>query len=415
VAAFWEHVYINIISKFYRGSEMDEAKYQVFISSTYLDLADERKQITEQIIACGYYPIGMEYFNLGNENIWEHIKRLIEGSDFYVVLVGGRYGSTDNNGKSYTHKEYEYAKSLGKPVKVFMLSNSAFEALPSTKLDPESVNRNNLIGFRNELMSKGVEFWSKKADYQKAISKLEAWIRQNQRHAEGWVRGHILSENQILRYLFNSSNSLKNLAIDDEFIATLPRRVHDIADVVYCIDGIRERYLMSRLPRNMSVFVSYKLPTPTKAYDEFGNEFSAHYRNGLASNKEGLWQEGRFVSLGSNIHRAYTSGQTKVIHDTNSPAVKIDQRTKGERGYCCIPVFFGNEVVAVLGVSSQFPDEIQGFTRYAEDAAIAFASVLVAYAGNISEVEITADKIRAELDEHFAATLSSNSPQSSSP
>lgn len=103
-------------------------KYQVFISSTYEDLQEERKAIVEAILIAGHIPAGMELFSGAGTSI-KIIKRWINESDIYVLLLGGRYGSIyeessdDFDGKiSYTEWEYEYAKSLGKPICVIVLS-----------------------------------------------------------------------------------------------------------------------------------------------------------------------------------------------------------------------------------------------------------------------------------------------------
>ncbi len=385
----------------------EEVKYQVFISSTYKDLVDERKSITKHVISLGFYPVGMEHFNLGNDSIWEHIKRLIEGSDYYVLLLGSRYGTIGGTGLSYTQQEYEYAKKLGKPIKVLMLSQTEIEAEQRKEHKESRERQKKLQNFRDLTLKEGVEFWSSREEFQEVISKIGKWIDRSP--AEGWVRGHVKSENQVLRYLFNSSNSLKNLEIDDQFISSLPSRVHDIADVVQCIDGIRQRYLMPRLPHNISVFFTYRVSEPRLVIDDFsGMEFLGHYRMGLSSNKKGMWRLGRYIGNGSNVHYSYESGQSRVITDTESPAVAIDQRTVNERGYCVVPVFFNDKVIGNLGISSQNADEVQVFTRFVEEAAIAFSSVFIAFAENLKDRAPSVKDIRALLDCHFAASLPSH-------
>jgi hypothetical protein len=37
-------------------------KYQVFISSTFTDLIEERRSVTEVILGMGHVPVGMELF-----------------------------------------------------------------------------------------------------------------------------------------------------------------------------------------------------------------------------------------------------------------------------------------------------------------------------------------------------------------
>jgi hypothetical protein len=44
---------------------------------------------------------------------------VIDDCDYYLLIIGGRYGSTDPEGVSYTEKEYEYAIEHG--IKVIAL------------------------------------------------------------------------------------------------------------------------------------------------------------------------------------------------------------------------------------------------------------------------------------------------------
>ena len=68
----------------------------------------------------GNFPSGMELFPASDETQWELIKRVIEECDYYIVIVGGKYGSLGPNGKSYTEMEYDYAMETGLPVLGFV-------------------------------------------------------------------------------------------------------------------------------------------------------------------------------------------------------------------------------------------------------------------------------------------------------
>ncbi|MGW5955745.1 DUF4062 domain-containing protein [Bacillus mycoides] len=100
-------------------------KLQIFISSTYIDLKDERQAAVEAILDSGHIPAGMELFKAGNEDQLKTIKRWIDESDVYLLILGGRYGSVEPaSGKSYTHLEYEYAIEKGMTVFATVLSEA---------------------------------------------------------------------------------------------------------------------------------------------------------------------------------------------------------------------------------------------------------------------------------------------------
>ena len=100
-------------------------KLQVFVSSTYTDLKEERQAAVEAILDAGHIPAGMELFKAGNESQLKTIKKWIDESDVYMLILGGRYGSIEEkSGKSYTQLEYEYALSKNIPVFAVILSDS---------------------------------------------------------------------------------------------------------------------------------------------------------------------------------------------------------------------------------------------------------------------------------------------------
>lgn len=82
-------------------------KLQIFVSSTYTDLREERQAAVEGILSAGHIPAGMELFSAGDETQLETIRRWISESDIYMLILGGRYGSIEpKTKKSYTQLEY---------------------------------------------------------------------------------------------------------------------------------------------------------------------------------------------------------------------------------------------------------------------------------------------------------------------
>lgn len=104
------------------------SKLQVFISSTYKDLIQERQAAVEAILKSGNIPAGMELFTAGNKSQWEVIQRWISDSDIYMIILGGRYGSIEpTSGLSYTEIEYDFAVSSEKPYFAVVINEDALE------------------------------------------------------------------------------------------------------------------------------------------------------------------------------------------------------------------------------------------------------------------------------------------------
>lgn len=101
-----------------------DKKLQVFVSSTYIDLIEERQAAVEAILDAGHIPAGMELFKAGKSQM-KTIRKWIDESDVYMLILGGRYGSIEEeSGLSYTELEYRYALSKGMPVFAIVLDDS---------------------------------------------------------------------------------------------------------------------------------------------------------------------------------------------------------------------------------------------------------------------------------------------------
>ncbi len=128
--------------------------YQVFVSSTYEDLKVERRIVSDALAKAGFVPSGMELFPATDQQQLEFIKRIIDRCDYYVVIIGGRYGSLADEHKSYTEREYEYAVEKGIPVLALLHKNPG--QLPADKVDTDSNVVARLQAFRQKLAEKPI-------------------------------------------------------------------------------------------------------------------------------------------------------------------------------------------------------------------------------------------------------------------
>ena len=169
---------------------MDNRKrYQVFISSTFVDLVDERDKVMETILKLDCFPAGMELFPAMDEEQFEYIKKIIDDSDFYLLIIGGRYGSVDNSGVSWTEREYIHAVSKGIHVMVF--DHIDFTKLPAEKTDQDNGKRKKLIAFKKKVSSgRLIRKWTNANDLALGVAtslpKVLEVLKQDP--AKGWVR-----------------------------------------------------------------------------------------------------------------------------------------------------------------------------------------------------------------------------------
>ena len=92
---------------------------------------------------------------------------MIDRSDYYVLIIGTRYGSETEDGLSYTELEYEYAKESGIPILVFVSEDP--ESKPSKFLETES-KREKFEKFRKRAKSSSVvKFWRTAEDLSSSV------------------------------------------------------------------------------------------------------------------------------------------------------------------------------------------------------------------------------------------------------
>lgn len=167
-------------------------RLQVFVSSTYEDLRPERQAAVEAILEAGRIPAGMELFAAGDKSQMEVIRRWIDDSDAFLLILGGRYGSIEvESGKSYTHLEFEHAVETSKPHFACMIRDEAATKRGEQEEGSKLIERDNpgkLKEFRAEVgKSLVVELWEDTKDIKLGIHKALAEIARRE-DLGGWVR-----------------------------------------------------------------------------------------------------------------------------------------------------------------------------------------------------------------------------------
>lgn len=162
-------------------------KYQVFISSTYTDLQEERAAVTQALLESDCIPVGMEQFPASNMNQMDYIHMMLDDCDYYILILAGRYGSCDADGVGFTEKEYDYAISKGIPVMSFLVENT--DKLPAGNCEKTDDGRKKLEDFRKKVsVGKLIKYYTDVNSLKSAvISSIHRCIQDYP--AVGWVRG----------------------------------------------------------------------------------------------------------------------------------------------------------------------------------------------------------------------------------
>lgn len=194
-----------------------DKRYQVFVSSTFTDLEEERRHVIQTLMEMDCIPAGMELFPAIDEEQWEFIKKIIDDCDYYLLIIGGRYGSVAEDGLSYTEKEFDYAVKKG--LKVTVLVHDEPQSLPLNKseLDPDS--REKLTKFIDKATTGRLRrTWSTVKELPGLVSLSMAKTIKTY-PATGWVRANNISNETDLRKMLSlqkENEELKNRILELE-------------------------------------------------------------------------------------------------------------------------------------------------------------------------------------------------------
>ncbi len=209
-----------------------DKKYQVFISSTYKDLIEERKKALDILLMADCIPAGMEAFVATDLAQFEVIKKVIDLCDYYVLIIGKKYGSVNSDtGISYTEMEYDYAISKGIPVLVFALDSSV--ELPPEKCESDAKSAEKLQAFRDRAMTNRLAtVWKTVEDLTGALAiaimKAKAEITR-----PGWQRGTDYDEASLRRNIMSLDEENKKLKAELEEKNNTIRSLTEQSDLAF--------------------------------------------------------------------------------------------------------------------------------------------------------------------------------------
>ena len=219
-----------------------EKKYQIFVSSTFRDLVEERQDTIRSILDLGHIPAGMELFPASDIDQLVYIKKVIDECDYYILVIGGRYGSLDEQGISFTEREYDYAVDSGKVVLAFV--HGSADSIPLGKSDTSPNLVAALSKFREKVMQgRLVKSWTTR-------ESLESLVIKSIVHAiasfpaNGWVRGNVSAGADILQQINDLRQRNDKLTADNRTLRL--EAAPAIVDLAGVDENITVRYTYTR-------------------------------------------------------------------------------------------------------------------------------------------------------------------------
>lgn len=196
-----------------------ERKHQVFVSSTYRDLIDERQHVIHALLELDCIPAGMELFPAADEDAWTLIKEVIDNSDYYLLIMAGKYGSENSEGVSYTEMEFDYAISINKPVICFLHQN--IDELSGNNIEKTEIKQKKLTDFRKKAEAKHCKYWKNPEDLGGKVSR--SLIQLKKKHpSDGWIPGKYAADEKLFRRMEELRARIQELESEKTLLNTEP-------------------------------------------------------------------------------------------------------------------------------------------------------------------------------------------------
>jgi len=204
-------------------------RYQVFVSSTYADLKDERSKVIQTIMELDCIPAGMELFPAIDNEQFEFIKKIIDDCDYYILIIGGRYGSLSSDGLSYTEKEFDYA--LERNIKVIAFLHENPENIPLGKSEKSEDLRIKLNLFKEKVSTNRlVKFWNNAGELPGLVAlSLSKTIKTYP--ATGWIRANTIGNPEIYHELNETRKQNSELRDKMDLLTKHKSKFEDLADL----------------------------------------------------------------------------------------------------------------------------------------------------------------------------------------
>ncbi len=144
----------------------------VFISSTYRDLADYRREVWDSLKRFDVEVRGMEEFGARTEGPLETCLAEVEQCDIYVGVIAYRLGSIDPESKQpFTLLEYEKAVELKKEILIYLADDDT-ASFPVSLMDDDTRTRKRLTAFKAKLRERHtVDTFSTPEDLAEKLSR----------------------------------------------------------------------------------------------------------------------------------------------------------------------------------------------------------------------------------------------------
>ena len=182
---------------------------KVFLSSTYIDLIEHRKEAAEALARLGYHIIGMETFNARTEDPTKASLKEVEDCKLVVGIYAHRYGSLIGSSKiSVTEQEFDHAVAKGKEIFAFFVDEDFSWPPKFVDKDAEQIKR--LSAFKKKIVDQVTpDYFTDKTDLAyKIVSAVKSHFARTETPSVSELHKPTGSTLPTLPYFFGRTKEL---------------------------------------------------------------------------------------------------------------------------------------------------------------------------------------------------------------
>ena len=310
---------LALILQMHINMSIYDKKYQIFVSSTYHDLIKAREEVIKVILNLYQIPIGMEMFSADNDEQWSVIQSTIDNCDYYLLIVGHRYGSLTRENISYTEKEFDYAKSIGVPIISFVKNRDV--ATKPKERDTDSSKELLLNVFLDKVLKNSLcDFWNNENELgQKVAISLTKMFLKTPRI--GWVKANqsnFLETTEEIKKIIQENRELRDVLTKIE-----SQKQNDIPLIEVRINKSTDINLLL-LPRNFSKYAKITPQQILPEYEKFVTPEDIEYYNNEIDKKQAKIDKYIYsITYFENVKYNHTKIAVEVSNNGNSKATDI--------------------------------------------------------------------------------------------
>ncbi len=319
-----------------------ERRNQVFISSTYEDLKEERSILILELLKSGFIPSGMETFQ-SEAPPWEIIEKEINQSDIYILIIAGRYGTVDSEeGISITEREFNYAYNLKLPIHVFI--HNDYENLPVKKSESTKKGEELLKRFKEKVSKyseRRVNYWSNPRELTSSVISEVNNSNNILPKYSGWRRRSHEINSQYLEEIYESDfdQPLRNLEeyVDDHVVHKVRMMEYSGFNIIPFVEKIfnKTKYdviiqILLANPSKLSNYQKDKIKLTSTKFNTSYNRENFHieirYYNekiGNIPSLRGRCIDDKILSMGwytyETLNENDTDKPSKQVHGVENP------------------------------------------------------------------------------------------------